>query len=162
MDMKSLAILAAALLAGGCASYSGMSLVPGQSSETEVRATMGTPALAFDEGGGARRLVYPRGPLGLETFMVDIGPDGRVRSIGNVLDDATFYQVQAGMTKDEILRLIGPPGETMGFPLSRTHAWDYRYMDTWGYLAIFSVTFNEQDVVVSKFTQRIERDKGHR
>ena len=159
--MRNVLILAVAATLAGCASYGGSSIVPGGSTETEVRATMGAPALAFDEGGG-KRLVYPRGPLGLETYMADIGPDGRVVSVANVLKDETFYQVRAGMTKDEILRLIGPPGETMAFPRSQTHAWDYRYMDTWGYRAIFSVTFNAQDVVVSKFTQRIERDKGPR
>jgi len=159
--MRNVLFLVAAAALAGCASYGGASLVPGGSTEAEVRATMGTPALTFDEGG-ARRLVYPRGPLGLETYMADIGPDGRVVSVGNVLRDETFFQVRPGMTKDEILRLIGPPGETMAFPRSQTHAWDYRYMDTWGYRAIFSVTFNAQDVVVSKFTQRIERDKGPR
>ena len=159
--MRNVLLLAAATALAGCASYGGSSIVPGGSTESEVRATMGAPALTFDEGGG-KRLVYPRGPLGLETYMADIGPDGRVVSVANVLKDETFYHVLAGMTKDEILRLIGPPGETMAFPRSQTHAWDYRYMDTWGYRAIFSVTFNAQDVVVSKFTQRIERDKGPR
>jgi len=160
--MRNAPFLAATLALAGCAAYDGHNLVPGGSTESELRATMGAPALTFDQGGGGKRLVYPRGPLGLETYMADIGPDGRVVSIGNALRDETFYRVQAGMTKDEILRLIGPPGETMAFPRSQTHAWDYRYMDTWGYRAIFSVTFNAQDVVVSKFTQRIERDKGQR
>jgi len=160
--MRNVLLLAAAAALAGCASYGSSSLIPSGSTESEVRATMGAPALTFDEDGGSKRLVYPRGPLGLETYMADIGPDGRVVSVANVLKDETFYRVHAGMTKDEILRLIGPPGETMAFPRSQTHAWDYRYMDTWGYRAIFSVTFNAQDVVVSKFTQRIERDKGPR
>ena len=155
-------IVATALVVAGCATYGGSSMFAGGSTEAEVRATMGAPALTFDEGGGAKRLVYPRGPLGLETYMADIAPDGRVVSMRNVLKDDTFYGVHAGMTKDEILRLIGPPGDRMAYPLSHTHSWDYRYMDTWGYRAIFSVTFNEQDVVVSKFTQRIERERGPR
>ena len=52
------------------------------------------------------------------------------------------------------------PGETMAFPRNNTHAWDYRFVDTWGYRSIFSVTFNAQDIVVSKIAQRIEREKG--
>ena len=49
----------------------------------------------------------------------------------------------------------------MRFGLSNTYAWDWRYVDTWGYTAIFSVTFDAQDRVVSKITQRIERpDRG--
>lgn len=157
--MRIASIAAVAFALAGCASYGRLSSA---STESEVRASMGAPAMTFDEAGGAKRLVYPRGPLGVETLMADIGPDGRVRSFGNVLKDDTFFQVHAGMTKDEILRLIGPPGETMAFPRNHTHAWDYRYMDTWGYRAIFSVTFNDQDVVVSKFTQRLERERGPR
>jgi len=159
MGMRLLAILGTLALTG-CASYSGSSLVMNQSNEAEVRATMGQPALTFDTGAGAKRLVYPRGPLGVETFMADIGPDGRVVSIRNALNDDTFFQIRPGMTKDEVLRLIGPPGETMAFTLSRTHAWDYRFVDTWGYRAIFSVTFNAQDIVLSKIAQRIEHEKG--
>ncbi|MGZ5039581.1 MAG: hypothetical protein ACXWBQ_02460 [Usitatibacter sp.] len=48
----------------------------------------------------------------------------------------------------------------MSFARSNTHAWDYRYIDTWGSLAIFSVTFDANGRVVSKFTRRIEKDAG--
>ena len=157
--MKIPAILFTAFLEG-CASYGGSSLVMNQSTEAEVRATMGPPAVVFETGSGGKRLVYPRGPLGVETFMADVGPDGRVVSIRNALNDETFFQIRPGMTKDEVLRLIGPPGETMAFPRNNTHAWDYRFVDTWGYRSIFSVTFNAQDIVVSKIAQRIEREKG--
>ena len=65
------------------------------------------------------------------------------------------------MTEQDILRMIGPPGKTMPFPLSNTHAWDYRYVDTWGYTAVFSVTFDARGVVLSKLTTRIEgRDRN--
>jgi hypothetical protein len=159
MDMRLAAAVLATLLAG-CASHGGRSLVPTQSTEAEVRATMGAPALVVPAEGGGKRLVYPRGPLGVETFMVDMGPDGRVVSIHNALNDETFFHIRPGMTKEEVLRLIGPPGETMAFPRNNTHAWDYRFVDTWGYRSIFSVTFNAQDIVVSKIAQRIEREKG--
>ena len=159
MDMKSPALLAAALALAGCASYDGRTLSPGMSTEAEVRSVMGSPAVVFDNPDGSRRMAYPRGPLGTDTFMADIGADGRVVSVRNVLNDDTFHQVQPGMTRDEILRLIGPPGETMGFPRAGRYAWDYRFVDTWGYRAIFSVTFDSSDRVVSKITQRIDRER---
>ena len=158
--MKLATTLAAALLAAGCASYGGSSLRPGASTEAEVRGVMGMPALAFDNADGSRRLAYPRGPLGIETFMVDIAPDGRMVAVHNVLSDDVFFQIRPGMTRDEVLRLIGPPGDTMAFSRNRQYAWDYRYQDTWGYRAIFSVTFDDRDIVVGKFTQRIERERG--
>ena len=159
MDMKSRFLLAAALALGACASYDGRGLRPGMSTEAEVRGAMGPPAVVFDNPDGSKRMAYPRGPLGTDTFMADIGSDGRVVSVRNVLNDETFYQVQPGMTRDEILRLIGPPGETMAFSRVGRYAWDYRFVDTWGYRAIFSVTFDSSDRVVSKITQRIERER---
>ena len=48
----------------------------------------------------------------------------------------------------------------MAFGLSHTDSWEYRYMDTWGYLAIFSVTFDRNGIVVSKFSRRLDRDKS--
>jgi hypothetical protein len=59
-----------------------------------------------------------------------------------------------------VLRLIGPPGESMHFARSDTTAGDYRFVDIWGYEAYFSVVYDRAGVVVSKFTRRIERDKG--
>ncbi len=153
-------LLLVSVLAVGCASYDGSTLKPGVSTEAEVRGVMGQPAAEFPAGDGSRRLAYPHGPLGTRTFMAEVGPDGRVRGVRQVLNDDTFHQVRAGMTRDEILRLIGPPGDTMAFARLRQTSWEWRYVDTWGYRAIFSVNFDESGVVVSKFTRRIERDKG--
>ena len=154
------AIALVASLLGGCASYSGAGLRPGDSTEADVVAVMGRPALAFDNADGSRRLAFPRGPLGTQTFMADLDRGGRLVAVTPVLNDDTFWRIQPGMKRGEVLRTIGPPGNSMAFPLSGNDAWDYRYMDTWGYLAIFSVTFDRSDTVVSKITQRIERDRS--
>jgi len=151
---------AAALWVAGCASYDGYGLKPGASTEAEVRGAMGPPAAEFVATDGSRRLAYPRGPLGTRTFMADVGPDRVLRSVTQVLDDDTFYRIQPGLTKEDVLRLVGPPGDSMSFPLSGNFAWDYRYVDTWGYVAIFSVTFDRNGIVVSKISQRIERERG--
>ena len=161
MAMKSPFLLAlAALLGAGCASYDGGSLRPGVSTEADVRGLMGPPAVEYAAADGSRRLAYPRGPLGTQTYMAEVGPDGRVRDVRNVLNDDTFFQIRPGMTRDEVLRLIGPPGETMHFARLDQESWDYRYVDTWGYRAIFSVNFDRNWVVVSKFSRRIERERG--
>jgi outer membrane protein assembly factor BamE (lipoprotein component of BamABCDE complex) len=158
--MKTAFGIAVAVLAASCAAYDGYTLRPGASTEAEVRAVMGRPALEVPEGEGAKRLVYPRGPLGTQTFMAEIGKDGVLREVRPVLGEETFNRIQAGLTRDEILRMIGPPGDTMHFSLSDTTAWDYRFVDAWSYTAIFSVIFNRDGIVVSKFTRRIERDRG--
>ena len=158
--MKTLPPLAIALLVASCAAYDGFTLRAGTSTEAEVRAVMGRPALEVPEADGAKRLVYPRGPMGTQTFMAEIGKDGVLRGIRPVLKDDTFYGIQPGLTRDQILRMLGPPGDTMHFSRSDTTAWDYRFVDTWGYPSIFSVIFDRKGVVVSKFTRRIDRERG--
>jgi len=159
MTMKSLLLLVIAICCG-CAAYDGHSLRPGLSTEADVRGLMGQPAAEYTNGDGSRRLAYPHGPLGTQTYMADVGSDGRVVAVRSVLNDDTFRQVHPGMTREDVLRLIGPPGETMQFSRLRQASWEYRYVDTWGYLAFFSVNFDESGIVVSKFTRRVERDRG--
>ena len=75
--------------------------------------------------------------------------------------DEVFGRIQRGMTQDDVQRLLGSPDETMSFPLSQTQAWDYRYQDTWGYIAVFSVTFDAAGRAVSTFSRRINAGGDH-
>ena len=143
------------LAAAGCASYDGRTLASG-APESDVKALMGPPAMEVPGRDGMTRLVYPKGPLGTQTFMADLGPDHRLVAVRNVLTDDVFDALHAGMTENDVLATIGPPGHTMAFSLSNTHAWEYRYLDAWGYLAEFSVTFDANGVMVSKLKRRIE------
>jgi hypothetical protein len=142
-----------------CASYDGRGLRPGASTEAELRQVMGEPAMQFANPDGSRELAYPRGPLGSQTFMAHVSREGIVQAIEPVLSDGTFNAIQPGMTEDQVLRMIGPPRETMAFPRLGHVAWDYKYQDTWGYQAIFSVTFDRDGRVVSKISQRLERNR---
>ncbi|HXF77844.1 MAG TPA: outer membrane protein assembly factor BamE, partial [Usitatibacter sp.] len=80
----------------------------------------------------------------------------------NVLTDSVFDQMQPGMTEKDVLAAIGPPNRTMDFSLSRTHAWEYRYLDAWGYVSEFSTTFDSGGVMVSKLKRRLERGSDSR
>jgi hypothetical protein len=151
-------LAAAAFVLAGCAS-SGYGLRPGASTEDDVRRTMGTPAMVFDNRDGTRELIYPRGPMGNETFIARVAHGGTLQSIDQVLNDGNFDMIEPGLTEDDILRRLGPPRDGMAYPLSRTHSWDWKYMDLWGYPALFSVTFNDRGIVVSKFKERLEQDR---
>ena len=157
--MNILPVLLLVLTLGSCASYDGRGLRPGASTEAELRQVMGEPAMQFSNRDGSRQLVYPRGPQGTQTFMAHVSRDGIVQAIQPVLNDGTFNAIRPGLTKEDILRMIGPPRDTMAFPRLGHEAWDYKYTDTWGYPAIFSVTFDSDGRVVSKITQRIERNR---
>ena len=80
---------------------------------------------------------------------------------GPTRSDALFTQVARGMPEQDVAQLLGRPDETMRFPLSQSEAWDYRYYDTWGYLAIFSVTFGPDGRVVSTISNRVNSGGDH-
>ena len=159
--LRKIAFAAMLSAAAGCASYDGRTLSAG-APESEVKGLMGQPAMEVPGEGGVTRLVYPKGPLGTRTFMADIGPDHRLVAVRNVLTDDVFDRMQAGMTEKDVLATIGPPNRTMAFSLSNTHAWEYRYMDTWGYVAEFSTTFDANGVMVSKLKRRLEGGRDDR
>ena len=159
--MKAISFAAAALLVSACAGYGGAGLKPGIATEGEVRATMGPPAMELRDSDGTRHLYYPRGPLGNQTYVADLGSDGLLREVRQVLGDDTFNRIQQGMTGEEVLRRIGPPREKMHFANLRQTAWDYKFRDTWGYEAIFSVMVDDNGIVAGKITRRIEaRERG--
>ena len=64
-------------------------------------------------------------------------------------------RIDRGMTHDQVRAILGPPDETMPFPLSKTEAWDYRYTDTWGFMAMFGVTFGPDGRVSSTISRRL-------
>src|SRR5260221_14083440 len=101
--MKPIVALALLLLAG-CASSD--SLRAGVSSEGEVRRAMGPPALEIAQADGSRQLAYPTGPLGTQTYMVQVGKDGLFQGVQPVLKEENFYRIQPGSTRDDVLRLI--------------------------------------------------------
>lgn len=115
--------------------------MPGQASADDVIALMGPPAMRWMEPDGGQRLAYPRGPEGTATFMVSIGPDGRLVAIVNVLDDPGFEKIRPGMTETEVIRVLGPPASLQGTRFERLgeHVIDWRYCDRASRLARFGV-----------------------
>jgi hypothetical protein len=76
--------------------------------------------------------------------------------------DALFARVLTGMTAEDVRRELGAPDQTMPFPRLGTVAWDYRYQDAWGYLALMSVTFGPDGRVVSRGSQRLNDGGDHK
>jgi hypothetical protein len=147
-----------ALLAG-CASYSGGGLEAGVASEANVREVMGQPAVRWTTPTG-EVWAYPRGPLGVQTFLVHFDASGRLGLIEQVLDDGRFAKISTNMTHEEVLHLIGPPFQTIKFPRTEDTSWDYRYRDYWEQTALFSVIFDKAGLVKYTFKQR-EIGDGH-
>jgi hypothetical protein len=132
------------MLLAACASYSGFGLKPGEARLDDVQRVMGPPAMRWQEPDGSVQLAYPRGPAGFHTFMVALGPDGRLQSIANVLEENSFARIRASMTKDEVLHVLGPPdySRSVYFSARDELVWDWRYCQIYGNSARFLVLFD--------------------
>jgi len=131
--MKSLSFLAVgAVLAGlgGCALLLGPELKVGQT-EGELVAQLGRPTARYALGGGQTRLEFARGPFGRHTWMVDLDPaSGRSVRFEQVLNEAhfaVFQQKAPGMSRDELLRTLGTPGERRHGGRMGGELWSWRY-----------------------------------
>jgi hypothetical protein len=156
--MKPLIALLAIMLLAACASFSGSGLKPGEARLEDVQSVMGPPALRWQDADGSIQLAYPRGPLGHHTFMVTLGPDGRLKSIANVLEEDGFARIHAGLTKDQVLRVLGPPdySRTVYFKARDELVWDWRFCSIYGVLSRFQVLFDGTSGTVRSAMSQVE------
>jgi len=77
-------------------------------------------------------------------------------------NEALFGGIETGMTQAQVRGQLGTPDQTMPFPRLGQVAWDYRYQDAWGYLALMSVTFGPDGRVVSRTSQRLNDGGDHK
>jgi hypothetical protein len=145
-----------ALVLSGCASYGGSSLQKGVATLPEVLGTMGEPAMRWNHSDGSVQLAFPRGPSGTQTFMVHLGPDGKLERIDKVLRPEFLNQIRPGMSQDEVMRLIGPPQPhwTQYFKWRNELAWEWLICDNWSQEAFFNVLFDGTTNEVRSTMQR--------
>lgn len=156
--MKASTFALSTLLLAGCASYGGSGLRPGEARLEDVQTLMGPPALRWQDADGSVQLAYPRGPLGFHTFMVMLGPDGRLQGIANVLEEDSFAHIRAGLTKEQVLRVLGPPDYSLSvyFKARDELVWDWRYCDVFGRPAHFFVLFDGTSATVRSSMTQVE------
>lgn len=94
--------------------------------EAAVLAAMGTPTNRYKAPQGGQRLEFAKGPLGYETWMVDLDAAGRVTAAEQVLTQNRFNQVRPGMTADALQYMLGRPAEKQRQYLDRV-TWYWRY-----------------------------------
>lgn len=126
MSHRAFLFLAAVFLAG-CAA-NGVNLKPGVSDAAQVRAEMGVPAETLPLADGSQAWFYPRGLR--TTYRVELGPDDKVRSIEQVMDERVFDRIVNGKTtRDELHAMLGRPFYVWRVMGGQT-LWEYRYL--WG------------------------------
>lgn len=117
----------AGLLLAGCVNMSSPTkLAPGASAEA-IRAQLGEPTGRYTLPEGRTRLEYARGPFGRETWMLDVAANGALLEATQVLNEARFATIKAGMTSEEVLRIIGRPSKLGYVGWQKQTVWNYRY-----------------------------------
>ncbi|MCZ7564091.1 MAG: hypothetical protein M5U08_10050 [Burkholderiales bacterium] len=102
-------------------------LKPGESSAEQVLKVMGAPSYEWREADGTLVWEFAQWRAGLVTYMAEIGADGVLKALRQVLAEEYFAQVKNGMAQAEVRRLLGQPGARMTFPARSEEVWTWRY-----------------------------------
>jgi len=116
-----------AAFTGACASLA--AIEPGASAR-QVETLMGAPANVWKNTDGSEVWEYPRGPFGVETYMVTLGPDRAVREVHQVLSEEYISKLHVGMSRDEVRRLLGRPRDIGYSGLNDEEIWSWRYRES--------------------------------
>jgi len=148
--------LVLALLLAACASPASF---VGRPAAALQQGSLGAQIGDYPNPDGSRTLAFSYGYYSGQTYLALVDPAGIVREVRQALVEENFQRIEPGMTREEVLRLIGPPLESTDFTRQREVSWEYRFQDAWGYRAFFYVNFDPRGIVVSKFTRRIENER---
>ena len=124
MKLLSSLPLVAALVA--CSGYAPTGVQSGQTAD-DVARLMGAPTARYPLPDGATRLEYARGPLGRDTFMIDLDTSGKVVEWTQVLTEQMFLEINPGMSERQLLLTLGTPGRVFAIPRQQLKVWNYRY-----------------------------------
>ena len=119
-------LLSAAALLSACDTERAARLEEGVSTEADVRRQFGEPVQLTERADGSKLLAYPRQPEGWTNYEAEIGADGKLAALRQLLTEANFAKVRDGMPSDEVLRMLGRPADKAGEYMNR-QTWSWRY-----------------------------------
>ena len=102
---------------------------PGVSGHAEVIAYFGEPSETRQLPNGGTEFDYPRGPLGRETWRVHFDNAGKVAQVEQLLEPHHFDQIQRGMTREQVHRLLGRQAITTRYENLNEEVWSWRYIE---------------------------------
>lgn len=119
-------------------------LLPGVTTMAQAREIMGPPAMEWRDDDGSVTWEYPRTPNGIVNYMIDFGPDQVLRAVRQVISETSFNRVEAGMTREQVRRLLGQPASEQYYQLKREYVWDWKFKSESSYHYFYDVYFDEQ------------------
>ena len=147
-----IALLASALLLTACDPQRVEKLEEGVATEVDVRKQFGDPVTVTVLPNGTRTLEYPRQPEGWTNYVIQIGPDGKMSSLRQLLNPDNFARVKPGLGKQQVRDLLGRPAKTTPYALKNEEVWDWRFKANGQESKLFSVTFDAAGLVTATAT----------
>jgi hypothetical protein len=144
--MIKLAIMVVLLGTAGCAALRRTPPVPGDTREA-VLAKFGKPTALYPAPSG-EVIEFAFGPMGQQTWMARMGPDGRLVLFEQVLTADKFGTLKIdAATKADVLRTVGRPAEESYLDLPDLEVWSYRYRegDVWN--SMMHLHFNRSGIL---------------
>lgn len=87
-----------------------------------------SPYLQVDTSGRAvKRLEYGGGSFGRSAWMLDFDAEDRLLATAQVRSEARFNAVKAGLSQDDLQRVLGRPSNVRGLSFQQQNVWSYRY-----------------------------------
>jgi outer membrane protein assembly factor BamE (lipoprotein component of BamABCDE complex) len=104
-------------------------LVPGVTTEAQIRDQMGQPETESRFPDGSKHLYYPRGPQGTTSYRIDIDAQGKLIAVTQLLTAENFAKVRIGMSQEDVRELLGKPGEVAVYPLKPETVWSWKWQE---------------------------------
>jgi len=135
-----------ALSLSGCGTPG--SLVPQQSTASNARDRVGLPTDIRFDANGDELWEYATGPAGMQTDLVHIGRDGKVKKVTQLLTPERFDRIVVGKTTKQQMRdLLGRPSDLRYLPSGLIWEWRARIGPEFGH---YAVRFDDGNVVREK------------
>ena len=158
-SLSLLPLITAALLVVACDEQRAARLEEGVSTETDVRREFGEPVQITERADGSKVLSYPRQPEGATNYEIDIGPDGKMSSLRQLLTPANFARVQPGMDDTDVTRLLGRHATVVRYATKPgEEVWQWRFVQDGRVKKVFEVMFDGQHKVLATAITDDERE----
>ncbi len=140
----------------GCDNINADKLVEDVSTEADVKRLFGEPRKVTIAADGTRTLDYPRQPEGYANYVMVIGPDGKLKSLRQLLNPDNFAKVKPGMDREQVSELLGPHARVRRFELKKETLVEWRFMEAQT-AQMFGVSFDDSGKVLSTAVALDER-----
>ena len=155
-----IALLATAGLLAACDQERIAKLEEGVATENDVRKQFGEPTQIVEHADGSKLLEYPRQPEGWTNYAIEIGADGKMSSLRQLLSPANFAKVETGMSQMAVRKLLGIPAKKITYPPKPDEeVWTWHFQQGQD-KKDFDVVFNKQGQVQSTATSDDQRQQN--